>query len=78
MLRLLPERVKVPSVSALNAAEPPLKQWECSEPLQIYVKAPGNGSHRSPPSPSPTPSSSLPSLKIALQSLSRTSHTRPP
>ena len=74
MLRLLPERVTVPSFSVLKATVP-LKQWECSAALQVYVKTPGNCRHLSPPSPSPATPSSLPPLKISLQETSRLSHT---
>lgn len=75
-LRLLPERVTVPSPGVLKATVP-LKQWECSAPLQVYVKAPGNCRHLSPPSPSPALSFSLPPLEISLQVTSRLSHTHP-
>lgn len=75
-LRLLPERVTVPSPGVLKATVP-LKQWECSAPLQVYVKAPGNCRHLSPPSPTPAPSFSLPPLEISLQVTGRLSHTRP-
>lgn len=39
MLRLLPEQATVPS-SGVLAATVSLKQWECSAPLQVYVKTP--------------------------------------
>lgn len=40
MLRLLPEQATVPSFGVLMATVSLLKQWECSAPLQVYVKTP--------------------------------------
>ena len=73
MLRVLPEQATVSSFGVLMATVSLLKQWECSAPLR--QNAPGKGRHLSPPIQSPTPSSSLPPLKISLQETSRLSGT---
>lgn len=76
--RLLPERVTVPSPGVLKDTVP-LKQWECSAPLQVYVKAPGTAATSRPQVHlrNPLPPPPLP-LEISLQVTSRLSRTEPP